>query len=666
MKVSKVNKVNKIKFVDEYFSLDDKIKFLQSFDLINLQKAAKIGNIPSSKLKTRRSAIKSILAFDLKNKFLICQNIFNNLSEYYKKKVDDVYTFKTIEWNLYEFDHMRTKEWELIKNDLEKENKIFFNQVNINAQNVTIPLSSLQNPSPEIVLSSLESSNSLKLNKAIDIKNIESIASNTDVKEKIVESVKEKSTKGSANKKTKKASSNTKTQNVKSKKTNNKTSDKQSISNTNTLELKTDKVINESLKTIETQNSSVPTFTIELKDTKQVLANSNNESNKKLKVDKNLQTTKKNKTTKDNSNSKNETMIQETSVFDVENLLNNNSRNWNDKHNKHEETNIKYEIQNIDHNIEFKDVKQYVLNNLSKLNQINQDILDIKSNLHNINTNLLQVSQLDKLSAIEDSIVSNQKILNYLEENINKIVSNQDKDLDLSKKHYDQLDNFLLNNDFSKLSLNIEACNNTINQIMEDNKTILNSLLIINNKMKLKSMLENNTKTETIEVKEDKPSTKEKLLDNIKQITNLQSLIKNQNVDNKNSESTNNHVCCSRYKIKSNNNEKINDDFLIQEQLRHKNNLEQLWKKYEEIKSNNEYQKRVENENENAEKMQQFFSNNNKINNLLVNTLEKIKNLKEQNNRLFKENNLIRSQYPNKDIFNVKIIKKVLNTTSAK
>ena len=37
----KKDKVNKPKFVDEYFSLDDKIKFLQSFDLINLQKAAK-------------------------------------------------------------------------------------------------------------------------------------------------------------------------------------------------------------------------------------------------------------------------------------------------------------------------------------------------------------------------------------------------------------------------------------------------------------------------------------------------------------------------------------------------------------------------------------------------------------------------------------------------
>lgn len=603
----KKDKVNKPKFVDEYFSLDDKIKFLQSFDLINLQKAAKIGNIPTSKLKTRRSAIKSILAFDLKNKFLICENIFNNLSEYYKKKVDDVYTFKTLEWNQYEFDHKKAKEWELIKDDLQKEKTIFFNQVNINAKNVTIPLGALQEPNTEILLSSLDSTDALTSNKAIDLDHIEDITNNANVKERIVTSVKGNEISNEAN---------TKTSGTKSKKSSSKVSLDQIAANDDNL----------------MNNSNTLALTSELTTKTQKILN--NKVNKTINIKKFVQL---NKDEKENTFINNATVASDTQILDAEN----SSKDFQNINNNNEKLNIKHEMKNMDTNIEHKTIKDYILNNLSKSNQI-----------------------INKLSTIEENIHFNQKILNYLKENINKIVVNQEKLFDLNKKHQDFIEH-VYNNGFSKLPLNMNTYNKLINQIMNDNKNILSLLLVVNNKIKLNSSLENNTKKDSSNFNNDNSSVKDKLFDSIKQINNIQEAIKSYQLNEKNNEKLNNRVCYTRYKIKTANTSKIDDKLLIQEQIRHKNNLEQLWKKHEEFKSNNKCKNSLRDLHNDISKINDHPIHNDGSNDSLNNTLENWKNLKEKNNRLFKENNILKSQYHNKDLFDVKVIKKIWNTTSA-
>lgn len=603
----KKDKVNKPKFVDEYFSLDDKIKFLQSFDLINLQKAAKIGNIPTSKLKTRRSAIKSILAFDLKNKFLICENIFNNLSEYYKKKVDDVYTFKTLEWNQYEFDHKKAKEWELIKDDLQKEKTIFFNQVNINAKNVTIPLGALQEPNTEILLSSLDSTDTLTSNKAIDLDHIEDITNNANVKEKIVTIVKENKISNKAN---------TKTSETKSKKNSSKVSLDQ-------IDANDDNLMNDS-------NTLALTGELTTK-TQKIL---NNKVNKTINIKKFVQL---HKNEKENTFINNATVTSDAQILDAKN----SSKDFKNINNNNEKLNIKHEMKNMDTNIEHKTIKDYILNNLSKLNQM-----------------------INKLSTIEENIHFNQKILNYLKENINKIVVNQEKLFDVNKKHQDFIEH-VYNNGFSKLSLNMNTYNKLINQIMNDNKNILSLLLVVNNKIKLNSSLENNTKKDSSNFNNDNSSVKDKLFESIKHINNIQEAIKSYQLNDKNNEKLNNRVCYTRYKIKTANTSKIDDKLLIQEQIRHKNNLEQLWKKHEEFKSNNKCKNSLKDLNNDINKTNDHPIHNDGLNDSLNNTLAKWKDLKEQNNRLFKENNILKSQYHNKDLFNVKVIKKIWNTTSA-
>lgn len=604
----KKDKVNKPKFVDEYFSLDDKIKFLQSFDLINLQKAAKIGNIPTSKLKTRRSAIKSILAFDLKNKFLICENIFNNLSEYYKKKVDDVYTFKTLEWNQYEFDHKKAKEWELIKDDLQKEKTIFFNQVNINAKNVTIPLGALQEPNTEILLSSLDSTDTLTSNETIALGHIEDITNNANVKERIVTSVKENKISNKAN---------TKTSETKSKK--------------NSSKISLDQIAANDYNLMNDSNTSALSAELTTK-TQKIL---NNKVNKTINIKKVVQL---HKNEKENTFINNATVASDTQILDAEN----SSKDFKNINNKNEELNIKHEMKNMDTNIEHKTIKDYILNNLSKLNQI-----------------------INKLSTIEENVHFNQKILNYLKENINKIVINQEKLFDLNKKHQDFIEH-VYNNGFSKLSLNMNTYNKLINQIMNDNKNILSLLLVVNNKIKLNSTLENNTKKDSSNFNNDNSSVKDKLFDSIKQINNIQEAIKSYQLNDKNNEKLNNRVCYTRYKIKTANTSKIDDNLLIQEQIRHKNNLEQLWKKHEEFKSNNKCKNSLKDLHNDIGKINDHCIHNDGQNDSIKNTLEKWKDLKEQNNRLFQENNILKSQYHNKDLFDVKVIKKIWNTTSTR
>lgn len=112
-----INKISETKFENKYPTLAAKIHFLKFFDLLNLQKASKIGNISPSKSKDRTSVIKSIISFDLKNNFLICKTIFKNPKEYGKPKIDDVQNINTIEWNRHQFDYYTNKNWEEMIND---------------------------------------------------------------------------------------------------------------------------------------------------------------------------------------------------------------------------------------------------------------------------------------------------------------------------------------------------------------------------------------------------------------------------------------------------------------------------------------------------------------------------------------------------------------------
>lgn len=124
--------MTKSKFENVYPTLDDKIMFLSKFDLLNLQKAGKIGKIPFKKMEKKKQAIKSILSFDIKYKFLICKTIYTNQNEYLKSKIDDNKVFKTTEWNKYQFDNMTTKDWEIVKDELTNELKVFKNEVKNN------------------------------------------------------------------------------------------------------------------------------------------------------------------------------------------------------------------------------------------------------------------------------------------------------------------------------------------------------------------------------------------------------------------------------------------------------------------------------------------------------------------------------------------------------
>lgn len=86
-----------MKFSDVYKSPADKRRFLEGFDRLNLEKAAKIGKISTKNVTNKSDLIKKILAFDVKNKYLICKTIYNNPKEYGKPKLDDISVLKTQE-----------------------------------------------------------------------------------------------------------------------------------------------------------------------------------------------------------------------------------------------------------------------------------------------------------------------------------------------------------------------------------------------------------------------------------------------------------------------------------------------------------------------------------------------------------------------------------------
>ena len=84
-------------FNEVFKTLAEKRTFIEHFDFINLQKAAKIGKISTSNVKTKPELVKKIMAYDQKHKFIICKQIYMNPEEYGKPGLDAVSILKTAE-----------------------------------------------------------------------------------------------------------------------------------------------------------------------------------------------------------------------------------------------------------------------------------------------------------------------------------------------------------------------------------------------------------------------------------------------------------------------------------------------------------------------------------------------------------------------------------------
>lgn len=78
-----------MKFNELYKTLADRRRFLETFDLVNLKKAAKIGNISTIGNPGKEKIIKQILAYDAKNKNLIAKTMFANPDEYGKPAIGE-------------------------------------------------------------------------------------------------------------------------------------------------------------------------------------------------------------------------------------------------------------------------------------------------------------------------------------------------------------------------------------------------------------------------------------------------------------------------------------------------------------------------------------------------------------------------------------------------
>ena len=84
MNVVALRKELLMKFSEVYRTQADRKKYLETFDLVNLKKAAKIGNISTVGNPSKDKIIKQILDFDARNKNLITRTIFANPEEYGK------------------------------------------------------------------------------------------------------------------------------------------------------------------------------------------------------------------------------------------------------------------------------------------------------------------------------------------------------------------------------------------------------------------------------------------------------------------------------------------------------------------------------------------------------------------------------------------------------
>lgn len=89
----------KLSFNEVLKTAAEKRAFIEQFDFINLQKAAKIGKISTSNIKTKPELVKKIMSYDQKNKYIICKQIFQNPNEYGKPGLDAVSILKTQELN---------------------------------------------------------------------------------------------------------------------------------------------------------------------------------------------------------------------------------------------------------------------------------------------------------------------------------------------------------------------------------------------------------------------------------------------------------------------------------------------------------------------------------------------------------------------------------------
>ena len=118
-----------VSFNDAYPKIGDKTAFLKQFNLLNLQKAGKIGKISSKKMQNKQEAIKAIMAFDTKNKFLICKTMFNNPTEYVKEALEDAQVLKTAELDEYQLNQMKTEEWSKFKDEISQEINVYKEQV---------------------------------------------------------------------------------------------------------------------------------------------------------------------------------------------------------------------------------------------------------------------------------------------------------------------------------------------------------------------------------------------------------------------------------------------------------------------------------------------------------------------------------------------------------
>ena len=78
-----------MKFNEKYKTLADRKRFLEGFDLVNLKKAAKIGNISTVGNPSKERIIKQIVDYDAKNKNLIAKTMFSNPDEYGKPAISE-------------------------------------------------------------------------------------------------------------------------------------------------------------------------------------------------------------------------------------------------------------------------------------------------------------------------------------------------------------------------------------------------------------------------------------------------------------------------------------------------------------------------------------------------------------------------------------------------
>ena len=105
-----------MKFNEKYKTLADRKRFLEGFDLVNLKKAAKIGNISTVGNPSKERIIKQIVDYDAKNKNLIAKTMFSKPDEYGKPAISE-----GVVWdNLFEAEALENAEPEVSETKTKK------------------------------------------------------------------------------------------------------------------------------------------------------------------------------------------------------------------------------------------------------------------------------------------------------------------------------------------------------------------------------------------------------------------------------------------------------------------------------------------------------------------------------------------------------------------